>query len=84
MEIINALGDDIGTIKAMDYYIKLNGFRQNGVGWGGFVEISHGWHHEFSQVTRIELLDNWIKVLEAQLELEKSAYEKDGGLYKWK
>ena len=64
--------------------VKLNAYRHEGVGTSGIVEVGHVWHHQFSQITRIELLDNWIKILEAQLKLEKSAYEKDGGLYKWK
>jgi len=64
--------------------MRLSAKRYDGVGTFGHVEIGHSWHRDFSQVTRIELLDNWIQTLNAQLELEKSAYEKDGGLYKWK
>jgi len=75
---MESLADVIGEA------VKLSAYDYQDVGKSGVVEIGHLWHHKFSQVTRIELLDNWIKVLEAQLELEKSAYEKDGGLYKWK
>ena len=75
---MEALTDLIGEA------VKLDAYKYEGVGTRGIVQIGHVWHHNFSQVNRIELLDNWIKVLEAQRELEKSAYEKDGGLLRWK
>ena len=75
---MESLADVIGEA------VKLSAYDYGDVGKSGIVEFGHFWYCNFNQVTRIELLDNWIKVLEAQLELEKSAYEKDGGLYKWK
>ena len=59
--------------------VKLNAYRYEGVGTSGIVEIGHVWHHQFSQVTRIELLDNWIKVLTAQLNMEKALKREERG-----
>lgn len=74
MEVIEHLHDAI-RLSATSYI---------NVGVAGHVEISNTWYDEFNQPSRIELLENWINVLSAQVDMEKATYEAKGGLRRWK
>lgn len=59
------------VVRELDDHIKLGARYYENVGVSGHVEISYSWSSLFNSASRIELLENWIDVLEAQMILEK-------------
>ncbi len=53
--------------------------RRDDFGFSGSVEFANCWISEYSDYARIELLDSWIKVLTAQLNMEKALKREERG-----
>jgi len=57
-------------VRELDEHFKLGARYYENVGVSGHIEISHTWSTLFNSASRIELLKNWIDVLENQMILE--------------
>jgi hypothetical protein len=69
---------DDDDVDLLFHAIRLNA-RRDDFGFSGNVEFAECWITQYSDYARIELLDSWVKVLTAHLNMEKSLAREERG-----